>query len=217
MMVLYKYMKREYARLLLDDGVLRIGTLYDYRDIEKHGGVTGDDSEGKKSLRMEIDNEVWEPQTQPDFTKEAIKLEGLLQLKNLNFVKIIESLDCYLFCATKVFDQNTMRGFGHDACVVIENPKKFFVAISRLLRKIAKFNGFFPCQYVSRIIPHDEDHGFHPAIIKETTYSSQKEVRALWSPKRKNISPFNLKCREASKYCRIFENFNHSPIIGDGI
>lgn len=206
MTVLYKYMRHEHAELLLNKGKPRIGTLYEYRDMEKHGGVKGDDSEGKKTLCAEIDNEIWTPETQPGITKGFINLEGPVRFQNMIFENPQESPNHYLFCASEEFDQNTMHTFDCDACVVIENAEKFFATISRVLRKKAKFVGFFPCQYGSRRVQHNHDDGVHPARIKDTSYRTQKEVRALWGLIKNKAHPLLINCRKVSKYCRMLEH-----------
>lgn len=65
--ILYKYLKKEHAHSLLSKGIIRLGTLYEYRNIEKHGSVIGDDTEGKKSASMPIDDAFWSKQYHPDF------------------------------------------------------------------------------------------------------------------------------------------------------
>ena len=58
MVVLYKYMKKEHAKLLTKQGSLRVGTLYEFRNKEKHGQEIGDNKEGIKSAYMGVDNET---------------------------------------------------------------------------------------------------------------------------------------------------------------
>ena len=63
--MLYKYLAKEYAYLLLTEGKLRLGTQDDFRCIEKHGSIRGDDSESIKSSCMYIRNEFWTSHTSP--------------------------------------------------------------------------------------------------------------------------------------------------------
>lgn len=206
MTVLYKYMKREYANLLLTRGELRIGALYEYRDKEKHGAVIGDDSEGKKTTYMEIGSETWVPETQPEFTRDFFKQEGSFHIKNIILEKPQESSNLYLFCATETFDPNALRDFDdYDTCIRIENAEGFFKAISGMIRHKAKWLGVFPCKYISRRVNHDQDIGFHPALIKDPSYVNQKEVRALWTPRKGKVSPFTIRCQKAAKYCHLHE------------
>ncbi|HYR05890.1 MAG TPA: hypothetical protein VEP71_04335 [Gallionella sp.] len=205
MTVLYKYLQKQYADLLIKRGKLRIGTLYEYRDIEKHGTIVGDEDEGKKSLYMDVASEKWTADNQPDFTKGLIKIANgsSVHMEDVTFQKSESSPDYYLYCTTEKFDENALKDFGYDACVVIEKPNLFFAAITRTLRHKGTFEGTFCCQYVSRRVEYDKDHGIHPAIIKDPSYKDQKEIRTLWKPFKTNISPLVIDCRDAAKYCRM--------------
>ncbi len=45
-MPLYKYLPRRYLDAFLNRGSLKIGTLYEYRQVEAYGHVIGDKNEG---------------------------------------------------------------------------------------------------------------------------------------------------------------------------
>lgn len=205
MAVLYKYLRKEHVKMLLEKGKLRIGTLYEFRDIEKHGIEIGDSSEGKKSTYMEIENETWTPKNQPEYAKDFFDLGGTasLTIQGIILEKPVKSPDYFIYSTTEVFDENALNDFGYDTCVAIEDPEKFFAAISKTLRHKGDFEGIFRCQYHHRRLPFDQDRGIHPAIIKSPDYEKQKEVRTLWKPKKKSIQPLIIECRKASKYCRL--------------
>lgn len=205
MAVLYKYLRKEHAKMLLEKGKLRIGTLYEFRDIEKHGTEIGDSSEGQKSTYMEIENETWTKKNQPQYSQDFFNLgeKGSLTIEGITLEKPINSPNYYIYSTTEAFDENALIDFGYDTCIVIENPEKFFAAISKTLRHKGDFEGIFRCQYHPRRLPHDKDHGIHPAIIKSPEYEKQKEVRTLWKPKKKSVQPIIIECRKASKYCRL--------------
>ncbi len=198
-------MRKPHADLLVKRGKLRIGTLYEYRDMDKHGYHVGDDGEGKKSLYMDVKSEDWTPDTQPDFAKGLIGIgSGIsVHMENVLFERPENSPDYYLYCATQEFDETALQDFGYNSCVVIRNPNEFFAAITRKLRHRGIFEGIFPCQYLPRRVEHDKDHGIHPAVIKDPRYRNQKEVRALWRPFKKNICPLIIDCQEAAKHCRL--------------
>lgn len=201
--MLYKYLHREHAQLLMEKGTLRIGTLYEYRDTEKHGNVVGDADEGQKSLYMDVNDEKWTCDNQRSFGKKFIKVSpgASVHLENVAFEEKQNSPNCYIYSAAQEFDEKALRNFGYDACIVIENPAKFFYAITRALRDKAVFEGFFPCQYVSRRVAHDQDHGIHPALIKDPSYKEQKEVRAVWKPFHEVIGPLIIDCPYVIKHC----------------
>jgi hypothetical protein len=203
-MPLYKYLKKAHAEQLLNHGKLRLGTLYEYRDMDTHGAVIGDKDEGTSSRFMEVMYERWTPTTQPEFTKSFFNLgsDATLTISGITLEKPQESPDFYLYCTTEVFDENALAEFGYDCCVLIERPQQFFNAISHTIRYKATFDGVHQCQYVPRRQPHQSGDGIHPAIIKDPTYQSQKEVRALWRPiKKAGITPTVIECRDAAKFC----------------
>jgi len=45
----YKYLSFEHAEMMVNDGQIRLGTLYEYRNIEKYNPEVGDKNEGKLS------------------------------------------------------------------------------------------------------------------------------------------------------------------------
>ncbi len=125
--MLYKYLHKKHADLLTKEGKLRIGTLYEYRDIEKYGSIIGDEGEGKKALYMDVESEKWTDDNQPNFVKSFIKITNgvSVNLKNVFFEKSEVSLNYYLYCTTEKFDKNALQDFGYDSCVVIEDPRRF--------------------------------------------------------------------------------------------
>lgn len=202
-MRLYKYLKKTHAELLLNHGKLRLGTLYEYRDMDTYGTVIGDQNEGKSSRFMEIRRNCWTSNNQPEFTKSFFKLESgaTLNISGITLVKTQESQDFYLYCITEEFNKDTLIDFDYDCCVVIEHSAQFFAAISRTIRHKARFDGVHKCQYMPRLQPHDSIKEVHPAIIKDPTYQRQKEVRALWAPINSSITPRVIQCRDAAKFC----------------
>ena len=45
-MPLYKYIPKRYLDAFLNQGSLKIGTLYEYRQVEAYGNVIGDKTKG---------------------------------------------------------------------------------------------------------------------------------------------------------------------------
>jgi len=205
MKVLYKYLHAKFANDLVQRGRLRIGTLYEYRNIEKHGAIIGDDLEGKKIAYMDIQNETISRENQPEFTKKFFHMgnDASVNLQNITLEHLTRSPNFYIYSTTEVFDENALTDFGYDACVLIQNPKKFFIAISKKLRDIATFRGSFKCQYQPRRVAHDQDNNIDPAIIKGSEYQNQREVRAIWVPTQKIVEPIIIECHKVIKYCRL--------------
>ncbi|MEZ8470771.1 hypothetical protein AB6D20_007280 [Vibrio splendidus] len=205
MPLLYKYMKKEHAKLLLEQGSLRIGTLYEFRDEEKHGKEVGDNKEGTKSAYMEVDNEQWSPSNQPEFSKSFFNLgtNGSINISGVTLERPQNSPDFYIYCTTYEFDESAMRDFGYDTCIEIEQPEKFFKCISKSLKHKANYQGSHRCKYQPRRLPHNLDSGVHPSLVKEVEYAYQKEVRSIWVPTKQNIEPIIIKAKNIQKYCRV--------------
>jgi hypothetical protein len=208
MPVLYKYMKKKHAKLLLEQGSLRVGTLYEFRNEEKHGQEIGDNKEGTKSAYMQVENETWSTSNQPEFSKSFFNLGsgGSLNISGITLEKPQNSPDFYIYCTTYEFDESAMRDFGYDVCIEIEQPEKFFKCISKYLKHKAKYQGSYKCKYQPRRLPHNHDSGVHPSLVKEAEYSYQKEIRSIWMPTKQNIEPIIIKSKNFKKYCRIVKN-----------
>lgn len=200
--VLYKYLKKNHANLLLKKGSFRLGTLYEYRDEESYGQVIGDASEGTRLAYEEIDHVTRENQSK--FSKQFVNLEAEGSgMSNLTLQVEQHSPDCYIYCTAEEFDKNALSDFGYDTCVVIEDPNRFFAALSHTIRHKAKFEGIFHCQYMLREVHYTSD--IPPAIIKDPKYQNQKEVRGVWSPtKQQVVEPIYLTSKKAARYCKLF-------------
>ncbi len=99
-----------------------------------------------------------------------------------------------------------MSNLNYDSCISIDNPDKFFAAITDSPLLGATYEGVFPCKYVSRIFTYNSRDKTHPALIKDPKHHYQHEVRAIWRPQRNiPIKPKILMCPEISKYCSLIK------------
>lgn len=206
--MIFKYMKAHHAESFLREGTLRIGTLYEFRDMEKHGAVIGDKNEGQKSLYTHLEGR-YTNENAPAISKKFIELGDGAAFENCTLVEQTDSPDCFLFCASAEYSAEMMAEFKADVCVVIDNLEGFYNAITKALSaKIgnpALFRGAHRCQYVARNLKHEEDHGIPGALIKDADYIKQKEIRAIWEPATPlPIGPVIIKCPEALKFCWIY-------------
>jgi len=199
-------MAKEHAESLLSKGVVRIGTLYEFRNEENYGKEIGDNEEGKKSSYMEVNKTSFTYETQPEFTKSLFKMtpnSGTVHLKDLTIENEANSSDLYLYCTTNVYDQNAMKNFGYDACIEIIRPDRFFKCLSKQLKNKGTYQGSHRCIYKPRRLPHYYKDKIHPALIKDPEYFYQKEVRSIWQPKNNKIKPIFLEVNNLHKHCKI--------------
>ncbi|MFN0205745.1 MAG: hypothetical protein ACKVS6_05470 [Planctomycetota bacterium] len=197
-------MKSVHADRAIRLGEIRIGTLYEYRDIEKHNNLIGDDGEGKiERNRFVPGTETWTGDNIPEFARESFKIDPgkSVSWSNLTFVYQEQSENYYLFSASQQMNCSVMKARGYDACIVIRNPSKFFGAISRFIRYKAKYLTCNACIYTDRVSSTEKPQLMHPAFIKPPIYAEQTEVRALWKPHAFPIKPIIIKSFKAVAVC----------------
>ena len=98
---LYKYTKYKFAKKMIEDGTFKIGTLYEFRNIEKHGNEIGDDDEGVRRIYSTDNVDLRYPETVPFHVKNHIKPQNKkanIIFKNIMFRTTYHHPDCYLFC-----------------------------------------------------------------------------------------------------------------------
>ena len=209
---LFKYVRARHLKDILEHGRFRLGTLYEYRDIEEHGQAIGDADEGKHRTAFtsanRTDFNLQDGSQAAQFFRGHITpdnhLAGIRRMVLLPGTKVIaeaQAPDMFVFCASTIFDKALMVEFGYDACIRIEAPHRFFSAISHAIRHQARFVTFSEVVYRDRETSHLNPHTIHPALMKGLDYSRQAEVRALWEPLRENIQPLFVSCRKAAGYC----------------
>jgi hypothetical protein len=204
-MVLFKYLHKQHALNLVNGGIVRIGTLYEFRKEEEYGKIVGDREEGKKSARYIANDDIWTSSNIPNFAKNFFNLSkgGVVVMGNSVLEAHQQSDDYFIYCTTLSYDKDTMIAFGSDSCIRIENSEMFFSIISNTLISEGIYQGLHPCIYKKRYLPHYEYNEIHPAILKDPSFSYQQEIRALWKPRKSSISSKILMCPSICKYCSL--------------
>lgn len=214
-MALYKYLKKEHLDSFLTNGSIKIGSLYEYREVEKYGSVIGDNSEGtyqtelSKAGTYEIDLGRASPES--NFFRQHIlrndQQDSSIKIVMEDGAKIIASThspNLYIYCVTSKYDPDVMREFGCDSCLEINRPDIFFKAISKKIRHKAEFESVVNIIYGSKNTHYMQPHNVHPAIKKGLEYKYQNEVRAIWTPKKEINSPLYIEAPKAIRACNIF-------------
>jgi hypothetical protein len=204
---IFKYMSRKNATKLLEFGEIRVGTLYSYRDQERFGSQVGDPGEGTLHLRKsgEVRLDTAQPDTVPEFVRGSIKVGSGSRLQIMSSDGIgrdFEDKDCWIYCASLVFDPSAMNAMDYDTCVEISDIRSFFTAVTLEIRK--QFWGAAGCVYSERAMEHTAYTGAPPAFIKPLNFQHQAEVRALWLPlPGDTIAPVTVFSKEAAVHCKI--------------
>ncbi|MGZ8191279.1 MAG: hypothetical protein ACXWTS_08625 [Methylococcaceae bacterium] len=141
----------------------------------------------------------------PEFARPWLTVEGNtnVHLVNCKFVVSEESPNYYIYSLSEVFSPTLMKAFGYDACVRIDDTNGFFSVLNKSFRHHFNSGELHRCVYMSREVPHTEQHDIHPALIKDPNYAKQKEFRFIWESKATNIRPVVLKCRKLSRWCSL--------------
>jgi len=185
-------MKLEYAEKFYRDGTLRVGSLYDFRKIEKYGEETGDLGEGTKELYTNMKH-LHEGNI-PNFLKDAIRvgkgssIDIIIDGEN-TISRNFEDPNLYIYCVSNSFSKERMVQLGHDACIVIEK-KSFFHHLHNALKQHIQQNSvgaMFRVHYGERKYHNKKDPKIPMAVIKPKKFIYQDEVRSIWYPHTEKI------------------------------
>jgi len=191
----YKYLPKQYAKELVEQGVIKIGTLYSYRS--KYEGDT-QRSDPEEGITKHKPKNV--TQNQDGTYNVSVRIRPMFQgsiMMSQNSYEL-SSANAYMYCFSSKKSKELMDNFEDcDTCVAIKDIKKFFELVSYKLAKI----GFIavgdprdvgPCQYTSREM--DESHelkNIPECFIKDVKYKNQDEWRLLWFSREKSGSTVN--------------------------
>ena len=208
----YKYMQREYAESLVRDGVVRIGTLAEFRDTESHGEEIGDADEGRD---LPTENVAFASNNIPGSASPFVELflpmqpgPGQIVVRDSTFQMVNEAPHSFAFCASTVLDPIQMERLGYDACVLIADPKRFISALTTQLmhRRLVKGSPLIgPCVYRERERDWRRPSDTHPGLLKPLRYSYQQEVRAIWVARDPEAAPVKLEVLAAARACRLLQ------------
>lgn len=212
--VLYKYLSWEHAHAMLATGSLRIGTLHEYRMIEQHGPVVGDQHEGLVSAVDYVNRKRrGSRSTLNPPLRVTLDVPGDNRLTDISiyatqdYIQFFEEWpDTYVYCLSKVLDPKVMRAFNADAAIQIHRPMDFFLALTRHLRRKLKITAYFfgSCGYQERIGSLQDTP--RPALfIKDPGYAYQQEVRLAWLPDRLPISPVVTRCKALTQFVSLVD------------
>jgi len=219
--VLYKYLKKEFAKKLIEEGVIRIGTLHEYRKYEDTDRERKDQLEGTTSSFTEVTEPVIATNQDevPGAYSGFIKVEkgGTLKILSGSADIIKVHVDVYMYCLTQAFSYKQMKDFQCDSCVRIDNPKAFIDTITDCINEYTTGDVFGgKCCYSSRRQEYGQSECVTPPyLIKDPSYSKQKEFRLVWFSNKSNlktpIRPFLLNTGSSDRVNK--DNFWHPALI----
>ncbi|WGO96907.1 hypothetical protein QFX18_12710 [Saccharophagus degradans] len=211
---LYKYQTKENAIKTVNHGSFRIGTLYDYRDIEQYGSEIGDVGEGTRSVESAIGEEfllTGENSNAKGFVSGFIPqvLDRNMWISDVQFRRRDNSPDRYLYCVSSEPSRDAMLDFECDTALEITDWPKFFYELRASLRmkvRLQRTCHIMPCIYGDRMAHYSELDENDILQLKPREMEYQKEWRAAWTPVGVGgIKPIIIHSPKAKKYCRIIE------------
>ena len=197
---------------MVREGQIRVGTLSEYREVERFGPEIGDNTEGQKSTYSDDPLVDWtRPETVSPFAESFVRVaEGRNpKLVNVTLNRNEQSPDCYILSLSDRLDFDLMQSLGYDAVVEIPKPIGFFDSLSACLIRSGKCDQgavISGCVYRERTLHHTKEDGVHPALVKHPKYRHQGEVRAIWNATAQPpLSGFVITCAAICHSCRQIE------------
>ncbi|MFG0454545.1 hypothetical protein [Shewanella mangrovisoli] len=192
-MKLYKYLKNEHMKLLLEKGTLRIGTLHDYNNENKYGAMVSDATDGVKTLRgggVFFGKEINNHPVISQFFKVADDANNVAINFGSSGRLTVPSRNMFIFSTASKYStelhEKWHQSEGYDSCYEIFDPDGFFKAISDVIWKSCLYLGYAPVIYTPKggLNMRSRVANAHPALFKGgEDFGEQCEVRAVWLPK----------------------------------
>ncbi|WP_152537005.1 hypothetical protein [Pseudomonas syringae] len=208
----YRYSGKKYNDSLLALGGVRVGTLHDFRKNEHKSGIS-DRNEGRKTVSHHIDYARDRVQHAEHF--EALKHFNAIsfdesvdiQISDFSMIQEHDHPDCFVHCISSEYSQQVLEQFeGADSCVEIFDVLGFYKRLTSTLNMhvSARLLTIEEVVYKPRHeVWNGKNWGIHPALIKESDFARQHEIRAIWiNNSGKPISPVLLNDVGLIPFCR---------------
>lgn len=200
---------------MLEQGTVRVGTLYGYRKGENDEQTDKDEA---KKFRFTKIKEKTVIRSNDDLTgafKHIMKIGKGANITMRNCMATIgeQAPDAYVYCLTKIFDTNIMKDFGCDTGIKIIDVTNTIDVIAQSLRDkdLVRLdeNGrvillYGQCLYSGRKLPYENNS--HHYFIKDSRYQHQCEYRFVFlpkDPKPEALEPVNITANEITKYIQL--------------
>jgi hypothetical protein len=207
---LYKYGTPEHVEVLVNDGVVHIGTLGLYAEIEDVARQDKDEGIVRAVGTIDHLETSGDPAKDADANQALRRLgfddapRGSITIKGMRFDAQYHSEPLYIYCLSERYGPDLLAKWGR-ACVVIDNPLAFIVSVTEALG--ADQTGW-QCDPI-RYLPSRTFHPLgmpqgHSAWIKEERFSDEQEVRMVWNPANLPLKEDHrdVVCKGATLVCR---------------
>ena len=207
---LFKYTKREFADLMMRQGKFRIGTLHDFRRVEKHGVAISDPYEGISNVIEHVEHADSRDIQKNPFVASFFggSSDAQIEIHDCTFIWAEDSPDYFVYCTTRTPTAEGLQEFGNNACVRIEDPLEFARLLTeKMQQKGLATRGFIgACAYGDRSRPWHEAVQLPSAFVKDAEFEYQAEVRFVWEPTSRPLpSHVEVECPAAATLLSLHE------------
>ncbi|MCC8363326.1 hypothetical protein LK996_09600 [Lysobacter sp. A6] len=173
--------------MMVNDGTIRVGSLVDYQNAEKHSGGVLDEAEGTRTTVVQAGaHEVWTNENMPEPVKAIlgeIPANQAWHVHGSTFSAVYVA-NAFVYCLSMKYDEALLdeSQFDADAIVEIIDTAGFFAAVDVVMAEYGcRFFNAVECKYVGRVAPDgDRRTLYHAVEVKEERYSKQAECRLVW-------------------------------------
>jgi hypothetical protein len=218
-MIAYKYLRKEHLKNFIKDGSIRIGTLYEFRDIENQS--LRDELEGRRIIKISSGKQPAHF-SEKDFQKLLPMIERT-EKKNVHIYVDdktqfeMQVANAYVFCTSLKLDSSLYSRFECDAHYAIHKPIEFAKILFNNLNEVKKFILCYDrreVKYIDKPITLSERNKeqilldrnetfWDTCFSKPKTFSIEHELRMVFVPEsKKDVEPIILKCPELRKCCK---------------
>ncbi len=215
---LFKYMEIRWARAMIAEGAIRVGTARGYAGSQfERGRHDPNEGVGEYLLNAGVMHQgemvFFDKRAKPNPLDQAIarRLTGQSS-SGAAYVNCRYGLapeDALVYCTTTRPARHLYREFEANAIVKITDPLGFMLALTEAIWKA----GYIREQaweakavsYRKRPLPIGYGLADHPLFIKDLRFVTQNEFRMAWSPSRIVEKPLDLVVPSLRQYCRITE------------
>ena len=193
MAAVYKVISEEFAEKFISGESIRIGTLYDFKNEEKHASGISDSKEGQGKTNFSSTNHL--KGYERASMNQDIKNLGFFTGPNIDFnfnnsSIILNHPNCFVFCSClekpslKKFKKTISDNQGYDTVLKVNNIEEFSNMLATALRRANLSSGAYwggPIKYV----PDDWDYlanGIKPPnpFEKGLEFRDQQEHRVIF-------------------------------------
>lgn len=181
---LFKFMSGQYAEALLAKGVIRLGTLFDFRRVENHGHMIGDDAEGKFSTLIESSQGF---DLSPEFQNTFLDITGSTNVTISNSTFTTVDPNCHVYCLSMTDDCLSSGTEEYDVTLQLVDPSTFLAHMTYLITE--RFGAqpsiqYGKCIYLPQPLDHRYFQKYPPSFVKSMPYVKQQEFRFCFHTKQ---------------------------------